>query len=69
MVSPELRPRSVSGGDLELAQAHHGSLADAEIDAAGGQRGAKGGRDRREGRSEPATPRSSTSAFCDPEQR
>jgi len=30
MVFPELRPRSVSGGDLELAQAHHGPLADVD---------------------------------------
>src|SRR5271157_1083953 len=41
MVFPELRPRSVSGGDLELAQAHHGTLADVDP-RRGGQEGRKG---------------------------
>ena len=40
-VFPELRPRSVSGGDLDLAQAHHGPLADVDP-RRGGQEGRKG---------------------------
>jgi len=38
MVFPELRACSVSGGDLDLAQAHHGPLADVDP-RRGGQEG------------------------------
>src|SRR5208283_2409066 len=41
MVFAERRPRSVSGGDLDLAQAHHGPLADVDPPR-GGQEGRKG---------------------------
>ncbi len=41
MVFRELQPRWVSGGDLELSQAHHGPLADVDP-GRGGQEGRKG---------------------------